>query len=569
VRLAIVQRNATVGDIEGAVDSLSCAMERAEREGADLLLAPELTVCGYPPKDLLLLEGFVEACEEAVARLARRSGRCVALIGSPRRCGNAVRNSLFALKEGAVQAVYDKQLLPTYDVFDEDRYFEPGDKPVTLDVAGLRVGLAICEDLWKGRDAAESFRYRDRPDPIEALAKAGAQLIVSPSASPFALGKTRSQRDTLVQAAQRTGAVVAAVNQVGANDELIFPGAATAHVPLAEGGARLVAAGALFEEDFLTLEIPAEASRWGQLPSVEDPLLAAQEEELLFSALVLGVRDYCRKTGFTDVALGLSGGIDSAVTACVAAAAVGAEHVVALALPSRYSSTHSVEDAKALASALGVRLLECPIEPLHSAAERTLEPLFRALGAPTEPGTAEENVQARIRGLLLMAVSNKTGALLLSTGNKSELAVGYCTLYGDMNGGLAVLADVLKTQVYALARWINAHPERVGAAAPPIPQRILDKPPSAELRPNQTDQDALPPYDELDRIVERIVTRRQQLSRIVRETGLAPELVERVAAMIDASEHKRRQLPVGLKVTPVAFGSGRRMPIAQRWRQRL
>jgi NAD+ synthetase len=571
VRLALAQINPTIGDLAGSAAMIARRAEEARSLGADLVVFPELCLTGYPPKDLLMQEGFLEAVSRQAKELGQSASRGVTLVfGLPRRIGEGagsaaataprrpgITNSLEAWRDGKLLASYDKRLLPTYDVFDEDRYFVPGDRPVVIEVAGTQVGLSICEDLWKGYDVGLAQRYEGRQDPVEALVAAGAQLIVNPSASPFVLGKGRRHRDLLRTHALRHRVWVAGVNQVGGNDELVFDGHAAVYTPSGE----LAAAAPGFEEAVLLCDIAAPPPRG----AVADPLLGASDEELLFRALVLGVRDYLRKTGFKSAVLGLSGGIDSAVTGVLAAAAIGGPNVLALNMPSMYSSEGSRTDARELAARLGMRLETIPIDAVFTSFLASLDPLFA--GRPAD--VAEENIQARIRGTLLMAASNKFGHILLTTGNKSELAVGYCTLYGDMNGGLAVLSDVSKQWVYALARWMNANPGRLwieGLTRPPIPEASITKPPSAELRPNQMDQDTLPPYPVLDEIIERYVERRQDPGRIVRETGFDGAVVARSVRMIDVSEYKRKQAAIGLKVTGVAFGSGRRMPIAQGWR---
>jgi len=394
---------------------------------------------------------------------------------------------------------------------------------------------------------------------MNELARAGAEVVVSPSATPFVLGKAAAQHVLLRHHAQTHGFMVASVNQFGANDELIFDGHTAVYQP-ADAEARLIAAGAPFAGSMLTVDL-ASADR---APDAE-PYASVEPEELLWKALVLGVRDYARKTGFERAIVALSGGIDSALTATLAVAALGPDRVLGVGMPGRFSSVGSIEDAQALAERLGVRSEIIPLEPLHRTAESTLAPIYRALAAAPEPGVAEENVQSRLRGLILMALSNKLNLLPLSTGNKSELAVGYCTLYGDMNGGLAVLSDVFKTQIYRLARWINEHAESVGFGVPPIPESTIDKPPSAELRPDQHDQQTLPPYEVLDEIIARAVEHRESPATIERETGFDAATVVRVVRMIDRAEYKRRQAAIGLKVTSVAFGTGRRYPIAQRW----
>lgn len=583
MKLALVQFNPTIGDLAGNSGAMLNWIREAAGAGADLVVFPELAICGYPPRDLLLQEGFLEDVQASVLELARKTaGLAVTVaLGTPWRQGRGeaagetrhegakCANSLIVIASGRVAARYDKRLLPTYDVFDEDRYFCAGDRPVVIDVGGIGVGLSLCEDLWRGADAAMDERYAGRPDPIVELVRAGARLIINPSGSPFVLGKGIRQRRILTDHVAAHGVALAAVNQVGGNDDLIFDGHAAVYVPAgSERGreAKLIAAGQGFVEQLVLAELERDGAAWGRAPAVADPLLTASEESLLWRALVLGVRDYCRKTGFSRVVLGLSGGIDSALTACIATAALGAANVLGLIMPSRYSSPGSAADAEELARRLGVRTARIPITEAHGLLERQLQDAFRMVGARTEPDVTEENVQSRLRGLILMAFSNKTGALLLTTGNKSELAVGYCTLYGDMNGGLAVISDVTKAQVYRLARWINAHHLECGFALAPIPEPSITKPPSAELRPDQRDQDTLPPYDIIDAVIERYVGRHWAVDRIAADTGVERALVARIARMIDMAEFKRIQMPIGLKVSSVAFGRGRRRPIAQAYR---
>jgi NAD+ synthase (glutamine-hydrolysing) len=576
MRLALAQINPTIGDLAGNADIIErfCAQAHAAR--ADLVVFPELSLTGYPPKDLLWQQGFVEAAGAIAKGRLRDATRkwpgLTVIIGAPLPldpAGKRLSNSLLVYRDGVLVNFYDKRLLPTYDVFDENRYFTPGDRSVVIDVAGVPVGLSICEDLWRGLDAGYPERYLDHADPVADLcdppADAGrpaARLIINPSASPFVLGKGQRHRAILKHHARERGVFVAAVNQVGGNDELIFDGHAAVYAP---GGA-LMAAAPGFVEHLLVVDVPVnEAVPLAPTATGEDPLLAAGDEAMLFAALTLGVRDYCRKTGFKSAVLGLSGGIDSAVVAVIAAAALGPASITGVSMPSRYSSAGSKSDAHTLARALGIACLDLPIEEIFPAFEHTLARAF----AGTAPGIAEENIQSRIRGSLLMALSNKFNHLLLTTGNKSELAVGYCTLYGDMNGGLAVISDVGKIMVYRLARWINQHVAALGIPglnAPPIPEASITKPPSAELRPDQTDQDSLPPYHILDEIIERYVEQRQDPASIVKDAGIDPATVARIVRLIDLSEYKRKQAAIGLKVTGVAFGSGRRMPIAQGWR---
>ena len=564
MRIALGPINPIVGDIAGNAALAARVIAQAAAEGADLVVLPELCISGYPPRDLLMQEGFVQACEAAAQGVGAAAPKGLTVVlGTPLTVNHGsmgTTNSLVVYRDGQRVDTYDKQLLPTYDVFDENRYFVPGSRSVVLSVparSGMkRVGLTICEDLWKGEDAGFASRYADAQDPVARTIAAGAEIIVSPSASPFVIAKSHRHRHVVRRHAEQYGVPVYSVNQLGGNDELVFDGHAFGYGPqgvcLARG------------TDFSGGLVIAD--------SAGPPAPEAGDDEMhrLFQALVLGVRDYLRKTGFTSAILGLSGGIDSALTATIAAAAIGGANVRGYALPSRYSSDHSIEDAKDVARRLGMACHVVEVEPLFKASAGQIDAAFAreglaGLGA-TLPDLTEENLQSRLRGVLLMAFSNRSGSILLTTGNKSELAVGYCTLYGDMNGGLAVLSDLSKMTVYALSRWINANWQAAGFAQAPIPQRSIDKAPSAELRPNQTDQDSLPPYDVLDEIVERTVEGRQSLEGVVRETGFAEETVRRVRRLIDLSEYKRKQTAVGLKVTSVAFGSGRRMPIAQRWR---
>jgi NAD+ synthase (glutamine-hydrolysing) len=581
MRLALVQFNPMVGDVGGNARRIVHLARAAAGEGAGLVVFPELALVGYPPRDLLLQEGFLDAVRaEAIGLAAALPAGVMVMVGAPWKPGfhlaaaahawdpaGPTTNSVLCFRGGVIEARYDKRLLPTYDVFDEDRYFTPGTRAVVVDVEGVKVGVSICEDLWRGDDARAASRYTDAPDPVSALVQAGATLIVNPSASPFVLGKGARQRDILMRHAKAHGVTVAAVNQVGGNDDLIFDGHAAVYAPATtvSGSPALVAAGPGFAEHTLIVDIPdALNGKANQL--VADPLLTATPEQLLWNALVLGVRDYCRKTGFTSAVLGLSGGIDSALVATIAAAALGPERVTGVLMPSRYSSQGSLDDASALARAIKVRAVTVPIEPPHAVMESLLAPAWAELRVAGSPGITEENIQSRLRGVILMAFSNKSGAILLTTGNKSELAVGYCTLYGDMNGGLAVLPDVTKMQVYALSRWINANHRACGFETPPIPEASITKAPSAELRPNQTDQDSLPPYEVLDEIIERYIEEHQSATRIIRETGIDEATVRRVIRLIDVNEYKRKQTPVGLKVTDKSFGPGRRQPIAQGWR---
>lgn len=570
LRLALAQMNPTVGAIDANEARIIRMIAAARDAGADLVAFPELCIGGYPPKDLLLHEGFCDACEESSRRIGQsHSTGITVVLGLPRRLtgqahgsNGAINNSLEVYRDGTLVAEYDKRLLPTYDVFDEDRYFSSGDKPACFDLRGVRFGLAICEDLWKGADAGFRLKYEQSSDPVADSAALGAQVILAPSASPFVLGKNLKHRELLARHAMDLNVFVASVNQVGGNDELIFDGHSAVYAPTGE----MMASSPGFEEDLLVVDV----APGGDTPaSIPDPRVEAPAEELLFKGLRLGVHDYLTKTGFAKAVVGLSGGLDSAVTAAIAVAALGAENVTGILMPGPYSSDGSETDAADLAERLGITTLHMPIDEGVRTIKHILDPAFDEIGArglgDELPDITEENVQSRIRGLLLMAHSNRTGAMVLTTGNKSEIAVGYCTLYGDMNGGLAVISDVLKTQVFDLARWMNEHHDACGYASPPIPQSTIDKPPSAELAPDQRDDDSLPPYDALDQIIERYVELRQQPSRIAAESGLDADLVSRVVRMIDVNEYKRKQMATGLKVTHVAFGFGRRMPIAQRW----
>ncbi len=574
MKLALAPLNPTIGDIEGNALLIVDGIEKARRAGADVVVFPELALCGYPPRDLLMQEGFVPACAAAAKRIGEQhTAGITAIFGvplpvdqtqPPRHIGGFA-NALLVYRENAFVEFYDKRLLPTYDVFDEDRYFEPGGRAVTVEVGGFRAGLTICEDLWKGEDAGFSSRYTDSPDPVAELVRAGANLILSPSASPFVLGKGERHRAILREHAVRHRVYVASVNQLGGNDDLLFDGHTLVYSPQGE----LIAAGELFRGEQLLIDLPFPNSSNSSTSPLPHSSTSHSPEHLLFHALTLGVRDYLRKTGFTRALIGLSGGIDSALTAVLAAAALGPANVMGVAMPGRYSSDHSITDALDLAQRLGI---ECPVISIDRPFEafgHTLNPALIALGQPalgaSLPDIAEENLQSRLRGTLIMTLSNRTGAMVLTTGNKSELAVGYCTLYGDMNGGLAVLSDVTKQLVYRLSRWTNANAGACGFAAAPIPERTITKVPSAELRPNQTDQDSLPPYEVLDAIIERHVERHQSPQRIIEETGYDAATVKRVVRLISIAEYKRKQTAVGLKVTTVAFGAGRRMPIAQRW----
>lgn len=555
MRLALGQMNATVGDFAGNGAKIEVLWKEAEAAKADLLLVPEMALCGYPPRDLLERPSFQADAGKLLSALARRARGTALLAGTllpnPAPTGKALFNAAVLLRNGRVAAVAKKSLLPAYDVFDEARHFEPAGAPTLARIAGRKAGLTICEDLWNDKDFFRARRLYPH-DPGEILLGRGADLIVNVSASPFSEGKPRLRRRMLSRLARDGRVPVAYLNLVGGNDELVFDGGSM----VLDGSGRVRARASLFGEDFVVVDLdgsrvaPVTGTEPADLPDDAD----GEPLESLRRALVLGIRDYARKCGFATAVVGLSGGIDSALVGALAVDALGASNVTGLALPSRYSSEGSVTDARALAEALGIRLEVLPIEPVFAAARETLAPLFA--GRPED--VTEENLQARIRGMLLMAFSNKLGPLLLTTGNKSELAVGYCTLYGDMCGGLAPISDLPKMRVYALARHVN---RRAGREV--IPASTLEKPPSAELRPGQTDQDSLPPYETLDRILEGLVERGRPPSAVARETGAPPALVEGIARQIDRAEYKRQQAAPGLRVSTKAFGSGRRIPIAQ------
>lgn len=584
MRLALIQCNPTIGDLRAnAAMILARAHEAAEQE-ADLIVTPELAITGYPPRDLITQEGFVDDARQAILKIAAEMPKRVTLVvGTPWRAhpdagpsdydpDERPTNSLVVLRKRKIIARYQKRLLPSYDVFDEDRYFRAGNDPVVIEVDGIRVGLSICEDLWRADDVDadgngpfRTNRYRDRDDPVTDLVELGAQLILNPSASPFVLGKGMIQRKIITRHIKRHNIAIAAVNQVGANDDLIFDGHSAVFIP-SEDGPQLIAAADGFTEQTLIVKLKKPEKNWSKRDELPDPIRESDPMSLLWRALVLGVRDYAHKSGFKSALLGISGGIDSAVTAAIAAAALQPENVLGVLMPSRYSSDHSVTDAQTLAYALKINSITIPISQAHEAMEHTIAPAFAQLGWSEPSGITEENIQSRLRGVITMALSNKGAGLLLTTGNKSELAVGYCTLYGDMNGGLAVLSDVTKVQVYKLARWLNDNHAEAGFEKPPIPVNSIEKPPSAELRPNQRDQDSLPEYEVLDEIVERYVERRQHPRRIIDETGIDWETVARIVRLIDHNEYKRKQMPIGLKVSSVAFGRGRRRPLAQRYR---
>ena len=571
MRLALAQIDTVVGDLDGNRDRILARLDEARSAGADLVLFPELAVTGYPPEDLLLRPDFLSAAARTLDQIAAETAGIAALVGTP-HLDRDLFNACAVCVDGKIEAVYRKQFLPNYGVFDEDRYFQPGRGLVLLRCGETLVGPTVCEDIWQPGP------------PATDLALAGAHVVANISASPFHVGKGAEREEMLATRARDNACWIVYLNAVGAQDELIFDGCS---LVLDENG-DVVARGPAFEEALLLVDVDpttavarrlrdarrrslaralrelpeprvveiqpaAVQGRAAAAPVVADVLDALEE---MRRAIDLGLRDYARKNGFTDVVLGLSGGIDSALTAALASEALGPEHVVCVSMPSRFSSEGTRADARLVAESLGARYLEIPIEPIVAAVDSALAEAF----AGTERGVAEENVQARVRGLLVMALSNKYGWLVLATGNKSELSVGYATLYGDMAGGFALLKDVYKTDVYRLARHLN---ERAGREL--IPASVLDRAPSAELRPDQRDEDSLPAYAELDRVLEAYVELDSSREELTTD-GFEPDVVERALALIDRAEFKRRQAPPGVKLRPKAFGRDRRLPITNRWR---
>ncbi|MGA8941033.1 MAG: NAD+ synthase [Acidobacteriaceae bacterium] len=571
MRIALAQINPTVGDFSGNLRKITEFVERAAAEGAALVMFPELATCGYPPADLLEKRSFVARAEEtlaAVAELTRGLDRPAVLCGSPMGCestsGKRVRNVAALLEDGEIKFVQQKMLLPFYDVFDEQRYFEPARKQTLALVKGQPVAITVCEDAWNDKMFWPRQMYP--VDPIEELMRqwavlpqplSGHRLILNISASPFWHGKLAVRQRMIGALARRHGAAVVMVNQVGANDSLIFDGGSFAVAPTG----KVFAQARSFEEDLLVIETGREEAASArvnvqELPE-DDSGEGGDRTEKTWQALVLGTRDYLHKCGFSKAIVGLSGGIDSALVAAIAVAALGAENVQGVGMPSEFSSSGSVTDAEKLAKNLGIAFSTVPIRAVYDDFSKALEPVYASVGAAAGFGLAEENLQPRIRGSLLMALSNKTGALVLTTGNKSEMACGYCTLYGDMVGALAVIGDVYKTEVYELSRWVNREREV-------IPEDTLTKPPSAELRPGQKDTDSLPPYDVLDPIVRAYIEDYSSAEEIVRTQGVELAVVRKVIRLVEMSEYKRQQAAPVLKVSRKSFGMGRRFPIASR-----
>jgi len=541
MKIGLLQLNFTIGDFEKNSEKVLNAYLRAVRLGAELCVAPELGICGYPPRDLLNRKDFLQSHDRTLRELAKKVGKVPLIIGgiekNKKKDGRSLHNSAFLLEKGKARVVAQKSLLPTYDVFDEDRYFEPGTRNEPLRLGKEKVGVTICEDIWNDEDLWPERRYRR--DPVRELAKKGIDLLINLSASPWSMGKEKVRHRLLAEVAKREKIPVVQVNLVGGNDELVFDGESM--VVGTRGG--LLGVGAAFAEEVRVVDLGGR----------EEKPVWAEDEEQVFRALVLGTRDYLEKCGFREVVLGLSGGIDSALTAVIAVEALGKDRVLGVAMPSRFSSPGSVTDAEVLAKNLGIRFVKIPIEDSFAAMLRSIAPVR----AGKQGGLTEENLQSRLRGVILMAISNDSGRLLLTTGNKSELAVGYCTLYGDMCGALAVIADVPKTMVYQISKWVNRNGEI-------IPRDSIEKAPSAELRPDQKDQDSLPPYEELDRILESYVVHEGSLDAMAKK-GISKKVAQEIVRKIDLSEYKRRQAAPGLKVTTKAFGLGRRVPIAQRF----
>ena len=563
IRVAVAQLNTAVGDISGNTERIADAIRRARGLECDLVAVPELAVTGYPPEDLLLSDEFVSANLAALDQIVAETHGIFAAIGFVERVESSdggapeLYNAVAVAVDGRIVSVHRKHHLPNYGVFDERRYFTPGDTADVVNVRGVQVGFSICEDIWV------------QPGPADTQCESGARLLVSLNASPYEVGKLGDRFNLLRRVTRGNSAAGVYVHQVGGQDELVFDGASFVIAP--DGSLHAVAP--QWQEGVFAFDVPlmpdGQATQGDQLMSghVSGPGITLLDyHEDIYAALVVGTRDYVRKTGFSKVAVAISGGIDSALVATIATDALGADNVVGVNMPSRYSSDGSMTDSEQLAAKLGIPLWDIPIEPAHSVFEDMLASTF----AGTDPNTAEENVQARIRGNVIMTVANKFGWLVLTTGNKSEMATGYATLYGDMAGGFAVIKDIPKGLVYELARHRNS----TDAANPPIPQAIIDKPPSAELRPDQTDQDSLPDYDTLDAILAAYVEERKSAAQIVdllaadgtdSERAEMSATVARVVAMVDRNEYKRRQSPPGVKITGLAFGRDRRMPIASGW----
>ncbi|MBS9388050.1 MAG: NAD+ synthase [Dolichospermum sp. WA123] len=554
MKIAIAQINPIIGDLPGNAQKILEMSQQAASENVRLLLTPELSICGYPPRDLLVNPSFIEAIDNTLQKLAEDlPANLAVLVGTVVKNSQAhisggknLFNSIALLENGKIQQFFHKRLLPTYDVFDEKRYFEPGVKANYFILDNRKIGVTICEDLWNDEEFWGKRSYA--VNPIADLANLGVDLIVNLSASPYTVGKQHLREAMLKHSVVNFQQPIIYTNQVGGNDDLVFDGRSFALNKQGE----IVCRAKGFVSDFLTVEFNSNKQDldFGDISPVDE-----SEDEEIWNALVLGVKDYVGKCRFSKVLLGLSGGVDSALVAAIATVALGKENVIGVLMPSPYSSEHSISDALTLAANLDIQTQLLPIGELMASFDNSLDELF----AGTEFGIAEENLQSRIRGNLLMAISNKFGYLLLSTGNKSEVAVGYCTLYGDMNGGLSVIADVPKTRVYSICKWLNSHQQKEV-----IPKNILTKAPSAELKPGQVDQDSLPAYEILDDILDRLIHQHQSATEII-SAGHEPAIVDRVLQLLSRAEFKRRQAAPGLKITDRAFGTGWRMPIASSW----
>jgi NAD+ synthase (glutamine-hydrolysing) len=547
MRIALAQINPTVGDLTGNVDRMAAAARQAAGRGAELVVFPELSVTGYPPRDLVEKPSFIDRTERELRRLAHETADldlsviCGYVARSQSETGKRAVNSAAVLERGEIVFRQDKMLLPTYDVFDEARYFRPGERELPCTVRGKKLALTICEDAWNDRRFWKQRLYQR--DPVEELFAAGGEILICINASPYNMGKREIRRSIYRASARRYQRPVVYVNQVGGNDQLVFDGSSFAM----NGAGEVIASARSFEEDLALVDTEA-----GTGDRHED---FTDECEAVYQALVLGTRDYIRKCGFSKVLIGLSGGIDSSLTAAIAVEAVGKDNVTGVGMPGPYSSDHSVRDARAMAEKLGIQFEIVPITGTYERFMQDLAPAFSGY----RPDVTEENLQSRLRGATLMALSNKTGALVLTTGNKSELAVGYCTLYGDMCGGLAVISDVPKTMVYSLSRIANRRNNNA------IPESVFTKPPSAELKPDQRDTDSLPEYQVLDPILEAYIEHYQTPRQIAESMHVSTELVQDIVNKVDRNEYKRQQAAPGLKVTTKAFGIGRRFPVAQRY----
>ncbi|MEM7726458.1 MAG: NAD+ synthase [Cyanobacteria bacterium P01_A01_bin.45] len=564
MKIAISQINPIIGDLSGNAERILQHAHNIKSQETRLLLTPELSLCGYPPRDLLLNPAFVEKMNLTLQKLAEDlPSNLAVLVGTVTINQNAnnsggknLFNSIALLLNGEIKQLFHKRLLPTYDVFDEHRYFEPGLQANYFTLDEIKIGVTICEDLWNDEEFWGKRSYK--VNPIADLSKIGVDLVVNLSASPYSVGKQQCREEMLKHSAVKFNLPIIYTNQVGGNDDLIFDGRSFA---LNRQGEVIFRASGFTTES----EIIEFSQQDQDLQSAKVLPKYTSEDEEIWQALTLGVRDYVQKCGFSQVVLGLSGGIDSALVAAIAAAAIGKDNVLGVLMPSPHSSDHSISDALTLVENLGINSTTLPIGKLMQGFDHTFNDLF----AGTESGITEENLQSRIRGDLLMAIANKFGHLLLSTGNKSEMAVGYCTLYGDMNGGLAVISDVPKTRVYSLCRWLNSHPgvfnhQHTTPRTEIIPPNIITKPPSAELKPGQVDQDSLPDYDILDDILYRLVSKHESAAEII-TAGHDKTIVSRVIQMVARAEFKRRQAPPGLKICDRAFGTGWRMPIASNW----